>query len=159
MGKNRQYGGMAIIFIGYEKPMFLPKFDTAHHPLFNQCGSNYSGYEQNCTNITKIYAPVWEQRLEEYKKIYDKKLAEDAKEMEEFKRKESEKQKKEMQELERQFNENNKIVAPELEPTEEDIDTASELDFVDDGEEPNFDDVAPITEEILSTYEVTNNVN
>ena len=168
-GKNKIYGGMSIIFVGYEKPMFLPKFDTVHHPLFNDCGSNYKGYEQNCTNVAEIYAPVWEQRLEEYKKMYDKRLAEEATDKAKYEEQEEAKQKAKSEELERQFNGINNIVAPELEPTEEEyedyayaadrIDYAPVPDFNDDDEEELLDDVAPITNELLNITEVINNAD
>lgn len=167
-GKNKNYGGMAIVFVGYERPLFIPKFDTMIHPLFNECGSNYKGFEQNCTNVTEVYAPVWEQRLEEYKKMYDISLAKETADKAEYEKQEEIKQKAQSEELERQFNAVNNIVPPEPEPTEEEyynyayasdrIDYDPVPDFDDDDEEL-LDDVAPITDELVNITEVVDNAD
>ncbi len=70
-GESKKYGGNEIVFLGYEEPMFLMKFDTINHPLFKECGSKYPEYIKNNTYIDKEFAPIWEQRLIDYEKMYN----------------------------------------------------------------------------------------
>ncbi len=154
-GEASEYGGNSIVFVGYEYPMFLPKYDTFSHPLFARCGSQYEGFTQNCTDIEKEYTPVWEQRLLAYEKMY-----EDYTVMENDSQKEYAAQAEtEQLELEKQFSESNPIQPPELRHSEEEYaeysENADRVDYepVDDYEdEPDaeYDDVAPIVGEMLA---------
>lgn len=158
-GKSKVYGGNTIIFVGYEYPMFLPKFDTVNHPLFPECGSKYEGYVQNCTNVEEEYAPVWEQRLVAYKKMYDEYTeAEQASQQEFAARSEAEEQ-AEQERLEREFTTSNPVQPPELEPTEEEYSKYAEnadredyepVDDFDDEADEEYDDVVPLVGEMLA---------
>ena len=159
-GKSKAYGGNAIIFVGYEYPFFLPKFDTVNHPLFNECGSKYKGYTQNCTNVEEVYAPVWEQRLAAYHAMYDEQLKTEEENRNRYDEEEREKNTKEQNKLEEEFNNNNPVKAPELLPTEEEYadyafsaDRADyeAVDDYDDDADDEFSDIAPIVGE-LNTY-------
>lgn len=157
-GKSKKYGGNAIIFVGYEYPMFLPKFDTANHPLFAECGSKYRGYIQNCTYVEDEYAPVWAERLESYHKMYNDYAEAEAENQREYaEHSEAEEQAKQI-ELEEEFIENNKIIPPALKPTEEeykDYTYSSDradyepVDDFDDEYDDEFDDIAPIVGELI----------
>lgn len=165
-GKNKQYGGMTIIFVGYEKPLYLPKYDTINHPLFNSCGSNYPGFEDKCTNVQTEYEPLWKQRLKEYKKMYDKHLLQEAANIEAYEQEQQRAAQEANENLERQFNKVNKIVPPELEPSEEEYEdyaySADRADYepVDDfdedydveyyDEDELMNDVAPISNELIN---------
>lgn len=156
-GESRKYGGNAIVFVGYEYPMFLPKFDTLNHPLFKECGSKYEGYTQNCTNVEEEYAPIWKNRLKEYHKMYQDYTAAEA---------ESKKEYEDMIEaentvLEEAFEKSNPIAPPELKPTEDEYERNAEAsdrpdyDLVDDFDDDNDEEVAPIVGEIIVHSEQT----
>ena len=158
-GESKVYGGNTIIFVGYEYPMFLPKFDTVNHPLFAQCGSKYEGYVQNCTYVEEEYAPVWEQGLIAYQKMYDEYTeAEQASQQEFAARSEAEEQ-AEQERLEQAFAASNPVQPPELEQTEEEYSTYAEnadredyepVDDFDDEADEEFNDVAPFVNEMIA---------
>ena len=154
-GESKKYGGNAIVFVGYEYPMFLPKFDTFNHPLFKECGSKYEGYTQNCTDVEKEYAPIWENRLKEYQKMYHEyAVSEEA----------SKKEYEEMTEaenhaLEEAFANSNPVAPPALIPTEEEYERNAQVldkpdydlveDFDDEADE-ECNNVAPIVGELMA---------
>ena len=157
-GESRKYGGNTIVFVGYEYPMFLPKFDTVNHPLFEQCGSKYPKYKHNCTYVEQEYAPVWERRLEEYKKMYNDYAENEKVSQQEYQAKVNAEDKAEQEQLEHDFSENNPVKPPSLSPTEEEYEAyAAEADtedyepvedFDDDADE-EFEDIAPIVSELF----------
>lgn len=158
-GKSKAYGGNAIIFVGYEYPMFLPKFDTVNHPLFHECGSKYKGYTQNCTNVESVYAPVWEQRIAAYHEMYDEQLNHEKENKKQYEEETNKKTEEEQTKLEDEFNTNNPIKAPDLQPTEEEyseytytVDRVDydEVDDYDDNADDEFSDIAPIVGELLT---------
>lgn len=158
-GKSKKYGGNTIVFVGYEYPMFLPKFDTVNHPLFEECGSKYRAYVHNCTNVEKEYAPVWEQRLLAYNKMYDDNRQFEVQSREEYENMTEAEIKDEQMKLEAEFLANNPIKAPDLEPPTEEEEyenytfSADRNDYepVDDfdDESDDFDDIAPIVGELM----------
>lgn len=157
-GKSRVYGGNTIVFVGYEYPMFLPKFDTVHHPLFEQCGSKYKDYVHNCTSVEKEYAPIWEQRLEEYKKMYNEYAENEKTSQQEYAAQEEAEEK----ELEQQFSDINPNQPPELPPTEEEYEIYTDkvdnedykpVDDFDDEADEEFEDIAPIVGELMSVMD------
>lgn len=154
-GKSRAYGGNTIVFVGYEYPMFLPKFDTFNHPLFAECGSKYKEYVHNCTYVEREYSEIWSKRLVEYKKMYDEY---NAMEMESQKEYAAQTQAAE-QELEREFSENNPVQPPELPHTEDEYAAYADLadkedyepvDDFDDEADDDLLDVAPIVGEMIA---------
>ena len=157
-GEASEYGGNSIVFVGYEYPMFLPKYDTFSHPLFNLCGSQYEGFTQNCTDIEKEYAPVWKRRLVEYKKMYNEYTENEKVSQQEYQAKVNAEDKAEQEQLEHDFSENNPVKPPSLSPTEEEYEAyAAEADtedyepvedFDDDADE-EFEDIAPIVSELF----------
>jgi len=158
-GESRKYGGNTIIFVGYEYPMFLPKFDTVNHPLFEQCGSKYKKYIHNCTNVEQEYAPIWEQRLDDYKKMYNEYAENEVASQQEYQAEKEAEDEAEQQQLEHAFAENNPVQPPELPPTEEEYESYSAKvdnedydpveDFDDEADE-EFEDIAPIIGELMS---------
>lgn len=158
-GESKKYGGNAIIFVGYEYPMFLPKFDTLNHPLFKECGSKYEGFTQNCTNVEEEYAPVWEQRIAAYHEMYDEQLNHEKENKKQYEEETNKKTEEEQTKLEDEFNTNNPIKAPDLQPTEEEyseytytVDRVDydEVDDYDDNADDEFSDIAPIVGELLT---------
>ena len=154
-GESKKYGGNAIVFVGYEYPMFLPKFDTFNHPLFKECGSKYEGYTQNCTDVEKEYAPIWENRLKEYQKMYHEYAASEEASKKEY----EEMTEAENHALEEAFANSNPVAPPDLIPTEEEYErNAQVLDKPDYDHVEDFDDeadeecnnVAPIVGELMA---------
>lgn len=66
-GKTKKYGGSCIVFVDENKPMFLTKYDTFSHPLFNVTGSSYPKGIPNNTNISEVYADIKAKRHEKHK--------------------------------------------------------------------------------------------
>lgn len=157
-GKNRKYGGSTIIFVGYEKPMYLDKFDTINHPLFSECGSKYEEYIHNNTYVEKEYAPIWENRLREYDEMYNRYSENEIKSQNEFEAVKKAKDEENQKELGEMFEACNPIAPPSPlgEPTEEEyIAYSSEADcadydpvpdFDDEYDSDIFDDIAPVVE-------------
>lgn len=160
-GKNRKYGGCCIVFVGYEDPFYLPKFDTPSHPRFAECGSKFKEYVHNCTDISVVYMPVWTQRLLEYHKLYDARTAKAKDELKEYEKEAILHNEQEQAELEAEFERNNvPVELPDTdEPSEEEYEDY--CDSVDSGElipvqdfyegEPEDDlmyDISPVIEKI-----------
>lgn len=78
-GKSRKYGGKCFIWIGYNEPFYLDKYDTLSHPRITECGSKYD--TALCTNIVDVYGDIYEKRKSEYE---NKKKAEAEKSRELF---------------------------------------------------------------------------
>lgn len=160
-GTNKKYGGACIVFVGYEDPVYLPKFDTVSHPLFSQCGSKYKEYVHNNTYVEKEYADIWEERLEVYDVMYNDYFEREKADKSEYEEKKKLEQEEKQMDLEREFNRNNRTIdLPDLnEPTEEEyMAYALEVDnenykpvpdFYEEYDESLvFDDIAPIVSEI-----------
>ncbi|MGN0497940.1 MAG: type IV secretory system conjugative DNA transfer family protein, partial [Acutalibacteraceae bacterium] len=77
-GKSRKYGGKCFIWVGYNEPFYLDKYDTLSHPRIADCGSKYD--VTLCTDIREVYGDIYEKRKSEY----DKKKREEAKKLEEL---------------------------------------------------------------------------
>lgn len=152
-GKSKAYGGSTIIFVGYEKPMYLYKYDTVNHPLFAECGSKYEEYLHNNTYVDKEYSLVWEQRLKSYEEMYSSYNEIEAQSKAEY----EEKLRAEEKSLDEAFQENNPVNAPSpLNQTEEEYkeytvsadkeDYEPVPDFDDSYDDDVSDDVAPVVE-------------
>lgn len=77
-GKSKKYGGKCFIWIGYNDPFYLDKYDTLSHPRISECGSKYD--VRLCTDIREVYGDIYEKRKSEY----EKKKREEAKKLEEL---------------------------------------------------------------------------
>lgn len=77
-GKSRKYGGKCFVWVGYNDPFYLDKYDTLSHPRIADCGSKYD--VTLCTDIREVYGDIYEKRKSEY----DKKKREEAKKLEEL---------------------------------------------------------------------------
>lgn len=64
-GKNRF--GSCIVFVDEFRPIFLPKYDTFKHPLFEKLGSSFPKGIPNNTNIEEVYASVKAERSAAHK--------------------------------------------------------------------------------------------
>ena len=157
-GKSRAYGGNTIVFVGYEYPMFLPKFDTFNHPLFAKCGSKYKEYVHNCTYVEQEYAEIWKKRLVKYKKMYDEYTVMEKQSQKEY----AAQTEAEEKELENQFGENIPVQPPELPHTEDEYseyaDSADKEDYepvddFDDEADEELFGVAPIVSEMITYSE------
>ncbi len=158
-GESRKYGGNTIVFVGYEYPMFLPKYDTVNHPLFEQCGSKYKGYVQNCTNVETEYTPIWERRLKEYQEMYNDYAESEMQSQLDYQNKSEEEDKAEQQQLEQEFEKNNSQ-PPELPQSEDEYSEYTESadsvhyepvdDYDDEADKDILNDIAPIVGEMIS---------
>lgn len=137
-GKSKKYGGNSIIFLGYEEPLFVMKYDTINHPLFAECGSKYPKYVHNNTYIDKEYAPIWEKRFKEYNKLYADFTEREQKSKEEFAREQFEEEVKEQQKLAEMFA--SAITPPPLN------DEVTEADYQKHTEEMDREDYPPTQE-------------
>lgn len=63
-GKSRKYGGKCIIFVGYNDPFYLDKYDTLSHPKISECGSKFN--TELCSDIKVVYADIYETRKQAY---------------------------------------------------------------------------------------------
>lgn len=161
-GKTRKYGGSCIVFVGYEEPVYLPKFDTPGHLRFAECGSKFKDYVHNNTYIEKVYAPVWEKRLADYTEMYEAHFSREKEDVAEYSKVQQQLKEEEQQALEAEFEGYNvQINLPDNEPPSEkeyqsycekvDVEDYEpvpdfyEGDFEDD---MMFDDVAPIVAEL-----------
>ena len=77
-GKSRKYGGKCFIWVGYNEPFYLDKYDTLSHPRISECGSKYD--TALCTDIKDVYGGIYDER----KKAYEKKKEDEAKKLEEL---------------------------------------------------------------------------
>lgn len=77
-GKSRKYGGKCFIWVGYNDPFYLDKYDTLSHPRISECGSKYD--TALCTDIKVVYGGIYEER----KAAYNKKKEAEAKKMEDL---------------------------------------------------------------------------
>lgn len=66
-GKNKRYGGSCIIFVDEYRALFLSKYDTLSHPLFNKTGSSFPSGIPNNTDIKEVYSEIKEERSANYK--------------------------------------------------------------------------------------------
>lgn len=158
-GKNKKYGGNAIVFVGYEYPMLIPKFDTVNHPYFSLCGSKYKEYIHNNTDVAVEYAEIWNKRIKAYYKIYDNQNIVKIQDQFEYEKQTAVDSEEKQRELEKQFDENNTVFPPDPPnrmPTEDEYDdyvvssdrTDYELvaDFDDSMDDEILDDIAPVVE-------------
>lgn len=157
--KTRKYGGSSIIFVGYEYPMYLCKFDTVNHPLFAECGSKYPSYRKNNTYVEEVYTPIWEKRIKQYNEMYCELKENDEISKKNFDIQAEIQNESEQKQMEKEFNANNPVIAPALIPTEKeykdytyssdraDYDLVS--DFDDDYDDEIYEDIAPIVEKLV----------
>lgn len=160
-GRNKKYGGACIVFVGYENPFYLPKYDTLNHPLFPECGSKYPEYVHNNTYVEDEYAEIWKRRLNMYRSMYDDYFEREKADKTEYDERIKLELEEEQRELEKEFNRNNHTIdLPDLrEPTEDEYlqytlendveDYEPVPDFCEEYDESLiFDDIAPIVSTI-----------
>lgn len=132
------YDGRAIVWIGYERPFYLLKYDTLHHPKFPLLGSSpeFSGVVNN-TDIEEVYGAKFIAK----KKAHQKLLAEQRKQSDEEAVEMDEQSKiateKEQQRLKEKFEQQIEgVEAPPL--SDDDEDARDDIEFVTDDDE--YDD-------------------
>ncbi len=133
-GESKKYGGNEIVFLGYEEPMFLMKFDTINHPLFKECGSKYPEYIKNNTYIDKEFAPIWEQRLIDYEKMYNGYQEREKVSREEYEKQQSQEDIQKQKELAKAFD---AAISPPPENDEQNEDEYEEYTTENDREDYN----------------------
>lgn len=74
-GASRKFGGRCFIWVGYNDPFYLDKYDTLSHPRVAECGSKYN--TALCTDIKDVYGKINEER----KKAYERKKEAQSKKM------------------------------------------------------------------------------
>lgn len=156
-GESAKYSGKVICFLGYERPLITMKFDTVNHPLFSEVGSKYSEYIHNNTYIDKVYAPIWEQRLIDYKKMYDTQEQNEKKSQDHYNMQKEIEDKETQEKLSKEFEEVNNCPPPVNDDVSDDeyIEYSQEADNQEYNPVPDYaneDDIDP------SIYDETSGV-
>lgn len=162
-----------IIWVGYERPFFLTKFDTLNHPMMCKVGGPVdTPYEHNNTNINDIYGGVYAEKKERHRLLLEEKRKELAVENQELAEAQQAEYEAKQAELEERFNAEfeNQIQLPlsdqqeeervDAEFEEECEDTSLyEIDYEDGISDDEFDiqeNVNPALERILSQVDMPN---
>lgn len=127
-GKSRKYGGKCFIWIGYNEPFYLDKYDTLSHPRISECGSKYD--TALCSDIKDVYGGIYDER----KKAYDKKKEDEAKKLEELFGSPDETEDAEIN-VGEEFNPEELVEEYDDEQLSDEVQLADELDF---GYNPDF---------------------
>lgn len=73
-GESIKYDGSCIIWVGYERPFYLLKYDTLSHPLMDKVGGpNGTPYQHNNTNINDIYGGIYAEKKERHRLLLEEK--------------------------------------------------------------------------------------
>ena len=157
-GESKKYGGNEIVFLGYEEPMFLMKYDTINHPLFSECGSKYPEYVKNNTYIDKEFAPIWEQRLKDYEKMYNDYQEQENASKEEYAKQQEQLNEEKQLELARAFDaattpppetdEQNEKEYEEYTANNDNENYEAVPDFFDEVEDEDFDETSGVMEDL-----------
>ena len=68
-GDTIKYDGSCIVWVGYEEPFYMPKFDTLNHPLIGQVGGPYGTPQYvNNTDIRNIYVKRFDTKKADYER-------------------------------------------------------------------------------------------
>lgn len=147
-GKNRKYGGGCIIFLGYEHPFYLPKFDTLNHPMIDHTGSSFEKDYHNNTDINYVYEPIKRARMEKYNALMEQNrnqaIREETTYLAEMKKKEQDEQERLKREFENDSSDED-LSPPDPDMPETDEDEIIEFDEYDDLD----DDTNPILEKLV----------
>ena len=127
-GKSRKYGGKCFIWVGYNEPFYLDKYDTLSHPRISECGSKYD--TALCTDIKDVYGGIYDER----KKAYEKKKEDEAKKLEELFGSPDETEDEEIK-VGEEFNPEELVEEYDDEQLSDEVQLADELDF---GYNPDF---------------------
>ncbi len=65
-GKSKKFGGRCFVWVGYNDPFYLNKYDTLSHPRIDECGSKFN--TTLCTRIADVYGQINEKRKSEYER-------------------------------------------------------------------------------------------
>ena len=156
-----------IIWVGYERPFFLTKFDTLNHPMMCKVGGPAdTPYQHNNTNINDIYGGIYAEKKERL--LLEEKRKELAIENQELAEAQQAEYEAKQAELEERFNAEfeNQIQLPlsdkqeeervDAEFEEECEDTSLYEDGISDEEFDIQENVNPALERILSQVDMPN---
>lgn len=172
-GESIKYDGSCIIWVGYERPFYLFKYDTSSHPLMEKVGGPAdTPYQHNNTNINDIYGGIYAEKKERHRLLLEEKRKELAVENQELAEAQQAEYEAKQAELEERFNAEfeNQIQLPlsdqqeeervDAEFEEECEDTSLyEIDYEDGISDDEFDiqeNVNPALERILSQVDMPN---
>lgn len=106
-GDSIKYDGSCIIWVGYERPFYLLKYDTLSHPLMNKVGGPVdTPYCKNNTNINDVYGGLYIKKQERHRLLLEEKRKELAIENQAIEEKQQADYEKEQEDLAKLFNDN-----------------------------------------------------
>lgn len=168
-GESIKYDGSCIIWVGYERPFYLLKYDTLSHPLMEKVGGpSDTPYQHNNTNINDIYGGIYAEKKERHRLLLEEKRKELAIENQELAEAQQAEYEAKQAELKERFNAEfeNQIQLPlsdkqeeervDAEFEEECEDTSLYEDGISDEEFDIQENVNPALERILSQVDMPN---
>lgn len=140
-GESIKYDGSCIIWVGYERPFYLMKYDTLSHPLMEKVGGPVgTSYQHNNTNINDIYGGIYAEKKERHRLLLEEKRKELAVENQELAEAQQAEYEAKQAELEERFN--------------AEFENQIQLPLSDQHEEERVD--AEFEEEDISLYDMLN---
>lgn len=104
-GESIKYDGSCIIWVGYERPFYLLKYDTLSHPLMDKVGGPVdTPYQHNNTNINDIYGGIYAEKKERHRLLLEEKRKQLKLENQELEEKQQAEYEEKQAELEKRFN-------------------------------------------------------
>lgn len=147
-----------IIWVGYERPFFLTKFDTLNHPMMCKVGGPpNTPYKKNNTDIREIYGNVYSAKKEQHRLLLDEKRKELEIENQELAEAQQAEYEAKQAELEERFNAEfeNQIQLPLSDQQEEE---RVDAEFEEETEDISLYDMLD-DEEAFDEFDVQENVN
>lgn len=153
-GDSIPYDGSCIVWVGYERPFYMYKFDTFNHPNFSLVGGPEGTLQfKNNTDIKEVYGKIFANKKEKHLKTLELSRIKQVEEEEILNKQQEEKEALEQIKLANLFNEASKTDFPEPPLSDEDEEARDDAVFVEE-----FDgDIIDETYQSEPDYE--NNVN
>lgn len=153
-GESIQYDGSCIVWVGYERPFYMYKFDTLNHPLISLVGGPKGTPQfKNNTDIGTVYGKNFEEKKEKHLEALTQQRNVSIQEEIMLKQQQEEKEALEQIKLANLFNEASKTDFPEPPLSDEDEEARDDAVFVEE-----FDGYI-IDETYQSEPDYENNVN
>ncbi len=140
-GSSIPYDGSCIVWVGYERPFYMYKYDTFNHPLMSVVGGPAGTLQCiNNTYIEDIYGDKFEEKKKQHEEFLSQKRSELRKEEEQLQAEEKCAYEENQERLRKQFDEETaKFKNPPLSDKEEeermDAEFDEEMEFINYNEE------------------------
>lgn len=132
-GESIPYDGKAIIWLGYERPFYINKFDTIKHPKFALLGSDpkFAGAANN-TDIEEIYGQKFAAKKAAHQAELEKQRNKSKVEEQEAAEATAKAEKQEQADLEVAFNQQTEHLSATAPLSDEEEDARDDVEFVAD---------------------------